>query len=292
MHLEYIVQGHRYNIFEDIGCFPFTYNTWPAYVIVVCPPLAIGCVSAFYAISSIIHINRRRAKFNELLSSHTNLNSSIYMRLMCLAGVEAICTVPLGSLNLYFNIRVGIEPWISWEDTHYGFSRVDQVLGIFWRADPITRVSVELTRWFVVICAFVFFAFFGFADEARRNYRAIFRALFGWMLRKQQSGSQPGSRDAFESSPITPTSPGGLGSLRFSPATKDNTFASINDGLFTVSENPEKDQKRDDPPPTSFDLRRSFSTIRHEQPTTFGSIRVHPLPEQEKTPVIRADDIV
>lgn len=46
---EYIPQGHRFNIFEDVGCYPFTYNTWVAYLLVSCPPVAIGCVSAVYA---------------------------------------------------------------------------------------------------------------------------------------------------------------------------------------------------------------------------------------------------
>jgi hypothetical protein len=45
---EYIVQGHRFNIFEEIGCYPMTYNTPPAYPLVFAWPLAIGIVSATY----------------------------------------------------------------------------------------------------------------------------------------------------------------------------------------------------------------------------------------------------
>jgi hypothetical protein len=46
---EYIPQGHRFNIFEDVGCFPFTYNTPVGIVIVSVPPILIGCVSAVYS---------------------------------------------------------------------------------------------------------------------------------------------------------------------------------------------------------------------------------------------------
>ena len=46
--LEYIVAGHRFNIFEDIGCFPEVVNVWLAYVLVACWPIAIGLVSAVY----------------------------------------------------------------------------------------------------------------------------------------------------------------------------------------------------------------------------------------------------
>jgi len=38
-------------------------------------------------------------------------------------------------------------------------------------------ISLETTRWFVILCAVVFFAYFGFADEARKNYRAAFGSV-------------------------------------------------------------------------------------------------------------------
>ncbi|KAF6745597.1 Ste3-like pheromone receptor, partial [Ephemerocybe angulata] len=74
--LQYIVQGHRFNIFEDIGCFPFTYNTPPAFVLVHCQPVLIGLVSAVYCALSIRLFKKRSAQFNELLSSHRNLTSN------------------------------------------------------------------------------------------------------------------------------------------------------------------------------------------------------------------------
>ncbi len=46
--LEYIPQGHRFNIYEDIGCYPFTYNTWVAVVLVYIIPIIVGLVSAVY----------------------------------------------------------------------------------------------------------------------------------------------------------------------------------------------------------------------------------------------------
>jgi hypothetical protein len=45
---EYVVSGHRFNIFEDIGCFPATYNTTLAYPLVYAWPLVIGLISAVY----------------------------------------------------------------------------------------------------------------------------------------------------------------------------------------------------------------------------------------------------
>lgn len=94
---------------------------------------------------------------------------------MCLASTDLLFTVPLGIWVLWVNVRVvGLSPWISWEDTHSNFSRVVQVPGVFWRADPYTVATIETTRWATVACALLFFAYFGFADEAIKNYRSAF----------------------------------------------------------------------------------------------------------------------
>ena len=45
---EYIVAGHRFNIVEDFGCAPATYNTPLTYFLVESWPLVIGAASACY----------------------------------------------------------------------------------------------------------------------------------------------------------------------------------------------------------------------------------------------------
>jgi len=91
---------------------------------------------------------------------------------MMLAGTEVVCTVPIGCYALYLNINQQLNPWISWENVHVGFSRVDQFPALIWKNIPLMYSSLEMTRWLVIACAFIFFAYFGFADEARKNYRS------------------------------------------------------------------------------------------------------------------------
>ncbi|KAL0952910.1 hypothetical protein HGRIS_007125 [Hohenbuehelia grisea] len=177
MILQYIPQGHRFNIFEDVGCFPFTYNTPVAYPLVYCWPVAIGLVSGYYCIRSILAFNKRRTQFKELLSANSNLNSSRYFRLMGLAAIEVLLTVPIGSWAIYLNVSAGIQPWLGWADTHLDFSRVDTYPALLWRFNKINEMSIELTRWSIIICAFVFFFFFGFADEARKHYRLALNSV-------------------------------------------------------------------------------------------------------------------
>ena len=47
--LDFIVQLHRYDILEDIGCQPATYNTLPAYFLVFMWPILLGLISFIYS---------------------------------------------------------------------------------------------------------------------------------------------------------------------------------------------------------------------------------------------------
>jgi pheromone a factor receptor len=173
----YVTQGHRFNIFEQAGCYPWTYNTPVAFVFVWTWPLIIGLISAFYCFMTIRAFYRRRAQFKELLSANNNLDSGRYFRLMGLASIDLLCTIPLSAYLIQQNIAGGIEPWISWENVHSNFSRVVLIPALIWRNNAEMRSSVERTRWLTVVCCFVFFAFFGFADEARKNYRSAFESF-------------------------------------------------------------------------------------------------------------------
>ena len=143
-----------------------------AIVFVSIPPILIGLVTARYAIPTIIAFNRRRIEFNDHLAKHSNISSSFYLRLMCFGGLEILCTVPIASFFLYL-AAIDIAPWNSWRNVHLQFSHVWLIPRSIWENAPY-KTSYEFGRWIGVISAFVFFAFFGFAEEARTNYRAAY----------------------------------------------------------------------------------------------------------------------
>jgi pheromone a factor receptor len=95
---------------------------------------------------------------------------------MLLAFVDMMFTIPFAIYSTYIaNKGVGMAPWISWQDTHFDFGRIGFLPTIIWRSDRSFEISVELTRWLPVFCAFLFFALFGFAAEAKKHYSLIFR---------------------------------------------------------------------------------------------------------------------
>ncbi|EIN05683.1 STE3-domain-containing protein, partial [Punctularia strigosozonata HHB-11173 SS5] len=188
--MQYIVSGHRFDIYEDLGCYPFTYNTPVAYPLSELWPLVIGLVSASYAFLTLRAFFQRRAQFSAFTSSTSAMSISRYFRLMILAGMEILVTVPLCIYGTYLNLRPGnLAPWISWADTHAHYSRIHQIPSVIWRSVPASEISIELFRWSLVFCGFVYFALFGFADEARKHYRAAF-----WWIAKR-FGLSPKSRN-------------------------------------------------------------------------------------------------
>ena len=97
---------------------------------------------------------------------------------MGLAGTEILFTVPLSVVSIYFNLtETPLQAWESWSNSHADFSLIYQIPSVEWRVTTEIVAGLELTRWAYVICAFVFFGFFGFADEARRNYRLAYASV-------------------------------------------------------------------------------------------------------------------
>ncbi|KAF9791976.1 STE3-domain-containing protein [Thelephora terrestris] len=172
MCLEYIVAGHRFNIYEDYGCAPATWNTPLAYVLVHSWPLIIALISATYGALTIRAFMKRRKQFRDLITANSNLTYSRYWRLVALASLDFCFTIPFATWGVVGPaLWSEVRPWVSWADTHWGYSRVFQFPRIL--LDPVSAYSLETTRWAAVFCAFVFFGFFGFADEARKNYRLL-----------------------------------------------------------------------------------------------------------------------
>lgn len=130
----------------------------------------------------------RRVQFNEMLSSNSCLSASRYFRLMLLSIIEMSCTIPVSLFAVYIITNgVSMAPWKSWEDTHYNFSYVGKLPAAVWKSDPSRRISAELTLWLNPCSALLFFALFGFAEEARRQYCKAFNSVktaIGWRTLK------------------------------------------------------------------------------------------------------------
>ncbi|RPD60895.1 STE3-domain-containing protein [Lentinus tigrinus ALCF2SS1-6] len=170
--LYWFYQGHRFDILEGIGCIEEYPNTWLAYVLYVCWPIPIGLVSATFCILTLRAFFQRRRQFNELMASNNNLTFNRYFRLMGLASIEILFTIPLTIYNIVENLRVApIYEYRGLADLHYKFSRVNSMSAIAWRSSPELIKVMNFRVWAPIGCALLFFCFFGLAEEARKHYK-------------------------------------------------------------------------------------------------------------------------
>jgi pheromone a factor receptor len=118
----------------------------------------------------------RERRFRQLMSC-AGISRNRYIRLMVISATEILGTIPLGTLIIVKSAKMGVEPWRGWAYTHEDYSAVYQVPESIWRNEPYTVFFLEMYRWSLVLCAFLFFALFGFADEARRHYRLVYASI-------------------------------------------------------------------------------------------------------------------
>ena len=119
----------------------------------------------------------RELRFREIMSATPGLSRSRYIRLMVISTIEMLGTIPLGSIWIVKIVQSGVEPWRGWAYTHDHYSVVYQIPASVWKSIPNSVFFLEMYRWLLVLCAFLFFALFGFADEARRHYRRVYASL-------------------------------------------------------------------------------------------------------------------
>ncbi|KAH9936514.1 putative fungal pheromone GPCR, STE3-type [Fomitopsis serialis] len=200
--LYWFIQGHRFDIYEGIGCWPAIPNTILSWFIFDLWPVFFGTMSALYCTLTIRALLKRREQLSQIMAANSGLHFNRYFRLMGLAAVNMIFTLPLGIYTMVVNASTPIYVWRGLADLHYDFSAVGQYPAIVWRSSPLAARSLEFSEWSFIGCALLFFAFFGFGDEARKNYRKAYEVVAkhlglrrelwqrlpgGWRTRRQAS---------------------------------------------------------------------------------------------------------
>ncbi|KAL9931820.1 hypothetical protein V8E36_009370 [Tilletia maclaganii] len=189
--LHIVNQGHRFDIVEGIGCLPTTYWTAVAVALYLLPPLIVSLITVIYGLMALRWLVIRNDQFNAVLrSSCSHVDRSRYFRLMAMACTEALFSFPvnIATFAIKFVYQQGLNPWISWDDTHYGFDFIGQVRAAdFEEASANSRrywATLELGRWGIVVGCFLIFAFFGTSGEASQIYRRLSQACAARVKRK------------------------------------------------------------------------------------------------------------
>ena len=191
----YLYEDSRFLILEDYGCSSSILSTWIALIFGYILPIVLEVIAGVYGFLSI------RAFYNRSKRPHINdfnFDPNRYISLMCISAFDLLCGIPFTSFYLYLAITV-LSPFPGLKQEHSDYSDIEQLPAAVWRADTLEELSFELSRWVVVVCAFVFFVVFGFTEESRNNYRAtlqfvvqVFARITGIKTHPQASSNAEG----------------------------------------------------------------------------------------------------
>ncbi|KIK52280.1 hypothetical protein GYMLUDRAFT_233539 [Collybiopsis luxurians FD-317 M1] len=191
--LQYISQGRRYDIYEEIGCRWHMYNTLPGLLLGNVPIITTGLISAIYAVFCIKALWRLLRKQNDNFTSTNassrSFTSDRYIPIVTLAALEMTCTTPLATFALIINIKIGLQPWISWEYVHSSFDFIYAIPSVIWKSNNVTRISLETERWITASFGIIIFLFLGTTKEARKHYLRAFQRLGRLAGRRSTTGT-------------------------------------------------------------------------------------------------------
>ncbi|KAI0061276.1 STE3-domain-containing protein [Artomyces pyxidatus] len=172
--LSYIVQGHRFNIVEDFGCWPAIDDVPPAFALIYIWPAILALLAAFYGSFATYRVFSHGRELANILSID-RAHRGRYIRLTILASAAIFISIPMVIYSMRASI-MGVQPWVSWQSVHSDFSAVYVTPASVWKHSTAAIVAIEVTRWEAVLCAFMFFALFGtFSHEACERYRSAYQ---------------------------------------------------------------------------------------------------------------------
>ncbi|KAJ7768128.1 putative fungal pheromone GPCR, STE3-type [Mycena maculata] len=189
MALHYVVQGHRFDIVEDLGCRAAIYVSIASIFLVWLPPIVVVILTLGFASAALYHFFRRRLTFARHLQAASSLTPSRYFRLMAMALAQMMWATIVTAADMAFTLRPGLRPWISWANVHSDFGRV----GVFPTAFiPAQTLLVSYLIWWTVpLSALLFAAFFAFGEDAKREYSACWHAVVRVVKRVLRRPSTP-----------------------------------------------------------------------------------------------------
>jgi len=195
---DYIVQGRRFIIIENLGCEPDTYQSAPTIVLIWLPQLLPCLLTVVYAALALYNFTTYRRSFTAYFqSSDSALTTTRYLRLVAISLILMCWGPTFLPLRIYVDAKSGLNPWISWAHVHYNISRVDFV--------PAAKMSSsELSMWMALWAAipsasFIFFLCYSFSEESQKGYHKMWLAFRHHVIRRDVEQAQASKRVSINS---------------------------------------------------------------------------------------------
>ncbi|KZV71184.1 STE3-domain-containing protein [Peniophora sp. CONT] len=180
----YVNQGARFQVIEAFGCRTagelsildvIIEDSW-----VIVPPL-VSVVFYYPKVARTYY--RQRRDIDSFLRSNSSVSRTNYLRILVLASIDILLTLPSGIVNITLNVvqalDLNIFPFYhGWTHLHrdpVGFSYAELRAG-----GSAKLAQFYFAQWSSPVLAFVIFGLFGVTPEARASYWRIICTIGGW----------------------------------------------------------------------------------------------------------------
>ncbi|VDB95833.1 unnamed protein product [Peniophora sp. CBMAI 1063] len=186
----YVNQGTRFAIDESFGC-AITFELSVLEILVldswtIVPPLV--SIAIYYPEVAKLYY-RQRKDINSFLRSNSSVSRTNYLRILILASIDILLTLPLAIVDITLKIVQGLDNpssfpfypgWTllhtAWEPESFSYAE-QQSFGTAYVAGSY------FSNWSSPVLAFAIFGLFGLTSEARTSYWRIICTIgrwFGW----------------------------------------------------------------------------------------------------------------
>ncbi|KIJ22555.1 hypothetical protein M422DRAFT_40025 [Sphaerobolus stellatus SS14] len=182
--LHYIVEGHRFDIYEVVGCRATYVLNWYALVLIWITPLLLALLSCTYAGLILRNLIWNRVTLSACLNnSASSIGLSRYIRLLLLSSITVVYEAAFDVYLIVYNLKInGVSPITSWHDVQLEFSRIARYSRFL--LPNAVLVPLMMTWWIPTSACLLFLFCFVLGDEAIKDYRSLISWIKVKILRR------------------------------------------------------------------------------------------------------------
>ncbi|KZV66427.1 STE3-domain-containing protein [Peniophora sp. CONT] len=184
--LYYVVQAYRFQVLEGFGCTSASSHSILDLLLLdswsIIPPLISVLVYYPWVVWTYY---RQKKSVNAFLRSTNSMSRTVYLRVIMVASIDVLLTLPAAIVNLVLEIVQGVELHVlpfypGWTVVHTDWSPPSVSYADLKAGGTAGLAQSYFTQWTSPVLAFAIFGLFGLTTEARTSYWHILRTIFGF----------------------------------------------------------------------------------------------------------------
>ena len=203
---DYVVQGARFEVDEGFGCGTATDGSVLGILLVYSWTVLLPLISvvvyyrasrlsaqALYVLTNVPSsarvawmFYRQSRDINRFLQSNDSVSRNNYMRILALASIDVLITLPVGIANIVLTVTGSLSQgpmpfYFGWTYDHTDWAPVGYSYAESVAIGTSEVVQFYFVQWTSPFLAFVIFGLFGVTSEARASYWRIICTVGGWL---------------------------------------------------------------------------------------------------------------